>query len=188
MAGVDQRRYYCFNCLADESREVGSPRMPITPGDRLPDFEAEGIDGRIIATRRYYLRSGLVLVFTHAWPCAACHAYLSQLDQHLPELRAERMEVLAIVPLTDVLILDWRERVPHYPVALAEGSELHRRFGWLVGDETPAAAVLVADDTGTVWQAWNAGDGHQFPDIADLLAWVRYVSYQCPECWETSRW
>uniref|UniRef100_A0A7C1JS62 Redoxin domain-containing protein n=1 Tax=Thermomicrobium roseum TaxID=500 RepID=A0A7C1JS62_THERO len=162
--------------------------MPIAPGHRLPDFEAEGMDGQLISTRRYYLRSGLVVVFTHAWPCAACRAYLSELDQHLPEFRAERMEVLAIVPLVRTLVVDWGERVPRFPIALAEGSELHRRFGWLVGEETPAAALLVADDTGTVWQAWNAGDGHELPDIGELLAWVRYVSYQCPECWETSRW
>ncbi|MFN3336551.1 MAG: redoxin domain-containing protein [Thermomicrobium sp.] len=162
--------------------------MSIAPGQQLPDFEAEGIDGRVISPRRYYLRSGLVLVFTHAWPCAACGAYLLELDQHLAEFRAERMEVLAIVPLVSTLVVDWGERVPRFPIALAEGDNLHRRFGWLVRDERPAAALLLADDTGTVWQAWNAEDRHELPDIGELLAWVRYVSYQCPECWETSRW
>lgn len=162
--------------------------MPLAPGHRLPDFEAEGIDGQLISTRRYYLRSGLVVVFTHAWPCAACRAYLSALDQYLPEFRTERMALLAIVPLVRTLVVDWGEEVPQFPIVLAEGSELHRRCGFLLGEETPAAALVVTDNTGTVWQAWDAGDGHELPDTGEVLAWVRYVSYQCPECWETNRW
>ncbi|MCX2726905.1 redoxin domain-containing protein [Thermomicrobium sp. 4228-Ro] len=162
--------------------------MPIGPGQQLPDFDGQTIEGQHIATRRYYLRSGLVLVFTHAWPCAGCRAYLSELDRHLADFRADRMEVLAVVPLEHTLVVDWRDGSPHFPIVLAEGDTVHRRFGFLSPVGSPEAAVVVTDDTGTIWQAWPVGIAHGFPPVQEVLAWARYVSYQCPECWETDRW
>ncbi|MCS7255452.1 MAG: redoxin domain-containing protein [Thermomicrobium sp.] len=162
--------------------------MSIGPGQRLPEFVGETIEGQLVATRRYYLRSGLVLAFTHAWPCADCRAYLAELDRHLEEFRVERMEVIAVVPLVHTLVLDWQGTVPRFPVVLAEGDALHRRYGFSRPDGSPEAALVIADDTGTAWQVWSAGLEDRFPPVEEVLAWARYVSYQCPECWETDRW
>ncbi|MCS7050569.1 MAG: redoxin domain-containing protein [Thermomicrobium sp.] len=160
-------------------------KAPLAPGDRLDDFELPTLDGRTVSTRRYYLRSGLLLLFSHEFPCDSCLDYLSVIERVLPEIRRERMEVIAVVPIGRTLVIARpADFLPQFPIGLGEGDELHRRFGFLDETGRPAAAVVVGDDTATIWHAWCAGAGHELPEPPELLEWVRFVSYQCPECRE----
>ncbi|MBO9350372.1 MAG: redoxin domain-containing protein [Thermomicrobium sp.] len=161
----------------------------IAVGDRIVDFTLEDLGGRRIETRRFYLRRGLVLVFLHEWPCADCLAYLRRISSLADEIARARSQLLAIVPLGRTLAVHWPgEEPPPFPLLLTEGEELHRRFGLLDGAGRPVTAVIVTDDTGTVWEIWRTGDQHDLPDQLDLLETVEYVSYQCPECWDRQRW
>jgi len=158
-------------------------------GERISDFVADSVDGSTIATQRFYLRSSLLLIFTHEWPCRLCLDYLTGLDRSASAVQVERCQLLAVVPLGATLRLDWHEgSPPRFPVALAEGNEIHRRYGFVDPRGRPAAAVVLADDTGTVWQVWPEEPEHRLPEPETLLEWVRFVSYQCPECWERPWW
>lgn len=45
-----------------------------------------------------------------------------------------------------------------------------------------AATVVVADEWGEVYQAWDAADGHELPGVDELVEWLQFVGIQCPEC------
>lgn len=175
---------------ARDDRE-GYPMRPSIParGDRLHDFTATDLDGSIVSSRRFYLRANLLVVFTHEWPCGDCVRYLQELDHYRPALHAERCQPLAVVPLGSTLVVNWPEHSrPGFPVVLAEQDELHRPHGFVDERGRPSAGIVLADDTATIWHAWEARTDHRFPDADDLLEWVRYVSYQCPECWDRVEW
>lgn len=165
------------------SRPTGTlARRRVARGDRIPDFAAPTADGGTADTRRYYLRRNLALVFTHRHPCAACREYLHALAEAIGTLRAEAAEVVAVVPLGTGIAVGDLARLP-FPVALAEGAEIHGRYGLVAADGAPLAAVVIADQTGTVYEVAVSEGTHGLLAPEEIGSWLEFVSYQCPECW-----
>jgi hypothetical protein len=54
-------------------------------------------------------------------------------------------------------------------------------------DRLPAPAVLIADRWGEVFFAATVARAAHLPDPEELVAWLRYVQNQCPECEGESR-
>lgn len=44
------------------------------------------------------------------------------------------------------------------------------------------AAVAVVDEWGEAYYFADAGEGHDLPSPDDIVAWVRFLAIQCPEC------
>ncbi|MCX7622486.1 MAG: redoxin domain-containing protein [Thermomicrobium sp.] len=160
-----------------------------SPGDRIVDFQAPCLDGSTFSTRRAYLRTSLLVVFTHEWPCTECRAYLASIGHRSANLLAERCRAVAVVPLGSAIVVPRLEGdESSVTLALAEANELHARYGFVDERGRPHAAVVLADEIGTIWQVWSDDGQHRLPDPDDVLAWVRFLSYQCPECWERPWW
>ena len=49
------------------------------------------------------------------------------------------------------------------------------------GVSPESAAILVADRFGEIWHGYDFGEGHAFPDMRELEAWLRYLGTMCPE-------
>ena len=50
-----------------------------------------------------------------------------------------------------------------------------------------AAWLAVVDEWDEVYHVATIGADHDFPDLADVVEWVRFVAIQCPEC-EAPEW
>ncbi len=160
----------------------------IAAGEQLPVFTAGCLDGSHLTIRRFYLRANLLLFFMHEWPCVECSTYLETIDRSAPAFSAERCQPVAVVPLGQTLLVAWPRGAPrHVPVAFAEGQEIHARYGLVDQHSRAQAALVLADETGTVQQVWQS-DEHRFPEAQELLEWARFLSYRCSECSELPWW
>ncbi len=164
----------------------GQPVLAV--GNQLPEIRGETLDGEPFSTRQWYLRSSLVIVFMHTWPCEPCAAYLRALGDVAPDLEAERTIAVAVVPLERTLVLSGLPVERLVQIVLVDGKSVHTRVGLIGTGGEPVAAVLVVDETGTIWQAWSAEPDHRFPSPAEVVAWASHLAHQCPECWERAWW
>lgn len=163
-------------------------RELIASGARIPDFSCETLDQKQIGTRHFYLRKNLLLVFLHEWPCTECLAYLRSFIPWMAALQMERTQLLAVLPLGEVVPLGPDLHEIPFPVGLTEGATIHSCYALLTPGNQAAAAVLLADETGTLWQIWLEQENHALPSPSELVEWASYIARQCPECWERPWW
>src|SRR5690606_41996563 len=97
-------------------------------------------------------RLATVLVTVHP-DCAECSAYLESLRD--VQGRVE----------------EWDGRV----IAARATEEL-------AAAGVPAPAVLIADQWGELFVVEPAGADHAFIEPDEVVAWLRYLAIQCPEC------
>ncbi|HEX6308152.1 MAG TPA: hypothetical protein VFZ69_08195 [Longimicrobiales bacterium] len=122
------------------------------------------------------LRSGRgprILIAVHGVDCAACAAWTAR-------LAADR------APLDE-----WGARltVVAEDTGRTAAAELRAAVVQLLLTPDPASALgvhvpalVIADEWGEVYFSVHAGDGHDFPDPAEVIEWIRFIAIQCPEC------
>jgi hypothetical protein len=150
-------------------------RAPLTrPHRRLPDLALSTPSG---APRR--LRPGgrrsPVLVLVHPGGCGACAELVAHLHAASAALKEWDGDVLVITPDRAEDVGD-SPSTPSFPILLDPEQRLASALGL-----TPPA-VVIADQWGEVHEAWEAGEGHRFPGVAEIEGWLRYLAIQCPEC------
>jgi hypothetical protein len=114
-----------------------------------------------------------VVVVTHPEPCDECAAYLASWGDVADELEPGKEEVLALVGS------GWApDAAGDAPVKLlADDGVLPSR---LTADGTPVVAV--GDRYGQLFQRYDAGADHRFPDHERVLRLLLDIAIRCPEC------
>ena len=118
-------------------------------------------------------RGSIILVLVHVETCAACRQYLDKLSHEKTELTEWDAEVAMVAPVakTDAAVEHATVRVlfdPAQGVAKAAGID--------------APGVVIVDQWSDITDIYAAGKNHEFPAVADVIASVRYLATQCPEC------
>lgn len=130
----------------------------VNPAGRLPDLTLPSAPDGAPHRLRAPGRLSRVLVLVHGPECEGCAAYARELEGEREEIRAWDGRVLLVGP----------------------GEDPEGRLAAALGLRPPA--VVVADRWGQVHEAREAGEGHDFLPVAEIVSWLRYLAIQCPEC------
>ena len=145
------------------------------PAKRLPAMMLESSSGTEVSLEIPRRRSGVV-VLIHGGACAICRAYVLGLLARAAEI-AEWDGQLLVVQDGESADLQLGEDA-------AEGARVYidreRILQLRIGLAAPA--VLVADQWREIHLMESAGAEHGFVAIDEILAWLRYLAVQCPEC------
>ena len=113
-------------------------------------------------------RFSVVVCFLHD-RCDACAGYarkLADLEDDLQEVDAR-----AIVVLREPGVLD-------LPVWVDERARARHRF---LAPDAELPLILIVDRYGAAWRSLPSRD-HAFPAPAEVVATLRHLAFQCPEC------
>lgn len=119
-------------------------------------------------------RGPRVVIALHPLPCAACAAYAGKLCAAVAATKESGAVVHVVLPVSS----DTPSGEHDMPIA-CDGAVL-RDPGGAFASGLPHVAVI--DQWGEVFSAADAGDGHSFPDVEEIVDWLHFVSIQCPEC------
>ncbi len=142
------------------------------PSRRIPDFALATRSGTPRRLRAGGRRSP-VLVLVHPGACAACAAFIAQLDAASAALGEWDGDVLVITP-------DELPAGDDAATAIPVLSDPEQRLAASLVIAPPA--VVIADQWGEVHESTEAGDEHRFPAADEIEGWLRYLAIQCPEC------
>lgn len=146
-----------------------------SPRRRLPDLALPLAPGGEPCRLRAPGRRSPLLVLVHGAGCAACGDFVRRLEADSQSIEEWDGRPLVIAPedLARAEELRHRTRLP----VLADPE---RRLGTALSVRAPA--VVVADQWGEVHEVHEAGEDHRFPEPDAVVAWLRYLAIQCPEC------
>ena len=145
-------------------------RAVIEPSKRLPELSLPSLpDGRMVPLRLPGRRAPL-LVLVHPGGCEACAAFVAGVAAASESLRDWDGYALVIRPdeggAAGAGVTTLADREGRAAAALA----------------VAPPAVVVADQWGEIHLRHEAGNAHDFPSIAELVEWLRFLAIQCPEC------
>lgn len=113
-------------------------------------------------------RFSVAVCFLHD-RCEVCAGYarkLADLEDDLHEIDAR-----AIVVLSEPGTLD-------LPVWVDERARARQRF---LATASDPPVILIVDRYGAAWRSFPSRD-HAFPPPAEVVATLRHLAFQCPEC------
>ncbi|HEU4587614.1 MAG TPA: hypothetical protein VFS11_03140 [Gemmatimonadales bacterium] len=119
-------------------------------------------------------RGPQALVAMHSVACDACRRYVREELAAGAQRMAEwggRLSVVVPGRLGDAA--DFAETTTDALQVLVDAEETFTSNG---------AMVVVADQWGEVYFVAAAGAGHDLPSREEVVAWVRFLAIQCPEC------
>ncbi len=114
-----------------------------------------------------------VIVLIHEGACADCQAYLQSLNHESHEFSAWGADVAVITPALNPEV---RAVSDSFRLFIDSHGQLALETG------VTAPALLIVDQWGDVKEARSATERHNFPAVADVVSWTRYLGIQCPEC------
>ena len=147
----------------------------INPRRRIPDLALPSAPAGEPCRLRAPGRRSPLLVLVHGASCAACGEFVARLEAETAPIEEWDGSPLVIAPedLAGAGGLRSRTRLP----VLADPE---RRLAAALSIHPPA--LVVADQWGEVHEVHEAGEDHRFPAPAEVVAWLRYLAIQCPEC------
>ena len=113
-------------------------------------------------------RFSVALCFLHH-RCGACAGYSRSLADLEGELR--EVDARAIVVLSEPGVLD-------LPVWVDRRAQARQRF---LGPAAEVPVILIVDRYGAALASFPSRD-HAFPPPAEVVATLRHLAFQCPEC------
>ena len=151
-----------------------APVIDGVAGHLLPWRELATVTGRRLDLR--WSRTAWAVLVTHGGGCPSCPRLVDDLAAMAPDLQAWKARVVVLVPpaaakeptgagATDMVDL------------VVDGGDLRAAAGL----DPDRIGLLVADRFGVVWNA-DVHTHHRLPDTAELVARVRFLAIQCPEC------
>jgi hypothetical protein len=114
-----------------------------------------------------------VIVLIHEGACADCLAYLQSLNHERAEFAAWGADVAVITPALNPEV---RSVADSFPVFIDAHGQLALHTG------LTAPALLIVDQWADIKEARSATERHDFPVVAEVVSWTRYLGIQCPEC------
>ena len=151
-------------------------------GQRLPPFELPALDGQTYRYNQFRHRSNLALVFLPERPGPDDEAYLRALAQAAPELEVtdSRLLVVTMLPADEAAALKQRVGLKA-PVLLDPGREAYCQYG-LLSPSGPCAGVFIADRYLLLIARAVGSSLPETMSVGEIVDWLRYVDFQCPEC------
>ncbi len=144
---------------------------------RLPDVKLASAPGGPPAPLRPPGRVSPVLILVDHADCDACRAWLHRLAAASADIGERDGRVIVIVPAPpDQAVRIADDATKSFTVLADPDRALAARLG------ISAPALAIADPYGEIHHAAPAGDAHDFPEPRDVVAWLRYLAIQCPEC------
>jgi len=136
----------------------------VVPGTAM----TEASSGTEVSMWDFRQRSSVVVCFLHdrCEPCAGYARELAGLQDDLHEVDAR-----AIVVLNEPEDLD-------LPVWIDGPGRARQRF---LAPDAELPVLLIVDRYGAAWRSFPARD-HAFPAPAEVVATLRHLAFQCPEC------
>jgi peroxiredoxin len=194
MSAIDEFARRAFEDELDRLRMMRVAEDGLGIGDYLPDFELQGVDGRVWRSSEVLDRGPLVLAFFRGGWCPYCDVTMAALDRASAALRALGATVLGIMPgtiehvrqaaslrgLAYPLLSDPRNEYAslsgltydlspdHIRIHVAR----HRDLPQLHGDtrwRLPVPAVFVVEPSGRVVFAFSDADPSRWPDPGELI-------------------
>jgi hypothetical protein len=147
--------------------------MPSGPGGLLPALDLVSVTtGAAVDLRA--ARGPRALVAMHSVACADCRAYVRErLAPVAPALLEWGGRLAVVVP-------DGRANAAGFAETTSAALEILVAAGRAFPSDH--AVVTVVDEWGEVYFMADAGAGHELPAAEELVAWIRFLAIQCPEC------
>jgi peroxiredoxin len=160
-----------------------SASQVIDAGEMLPLFTLPAADGRLVSLWSYKQREQVVLLLLPDLVSADARRLLRAYSAAYPDFRAEKTEVLALLPLApEQLALEQARLSVLFPLlADATGETLKRLASWDAASQTPEPTVLVADRYGALYTRYSAPEAADLPAPDEVLKDLEYIAIQCPE-------
>ncbi len=147
-------------------------------GRRLPRLKLRDPAGRGFRLSRTDRRATLLL-FLHGADCRACRERLRALGEAAPELAAWDARPVAVIRASAEEAGRLREDLGlPFPLLADRNGAARARYGV----EPEETALFVADRFGEVFAAERAREADALSPTAELEAWARFLTTQCPEC------
>lgn len=155
-----------------------TPETLKNPARRLPDISLPEYGSGKARRIRGSGRGAPVLVLLHDADCAACWEYVSRLTAKREEIADWDGEMMVVLPPSSA---DGDRDPPEPPAhAYTVLEDEQGRIAASLGIATPA--VVIADRWGEIRMAEPAGVEHDFYDPGEVVAWLRFIAIECPEC------
>jgi hypothetical protein len=136
----------------------------VVPGTPM----TEASSGAEVSMWDFRQRFSVALCFLHD-RCDDCADYVRKLADLEGDLR--EVDAGAIVVLSESKVLD-------LPVWIDVGGRARRRF---LGPSAELPVILIVDRYGAALSSFPSRD-HAFPPPAEVVASLRHLAFQCPEC------
>lgn len=144
------------------------------PARRLPDLSLPEVGSGATRRVRGSGRGAPVVLLLHGFDCTDCQAYLDRLAARRAELGDWDGELIVVLPTAEP---GREEEGAWAPLVLHDDdARLARRLG------VKPPAVVIADRWGEIRLLDPAGDNHAFHDPDEIVAWLRFIAIECPEC------
>jgi peroxiredoxin len=161
-----------------------SASQMLDAGEMVPLFTLPTVGGRLVSLWHYKQREQVVLLLLPDPAAAGARRLLSAYSAAYPAFRAEKTEVLALLPLAPEQLdaVQARLGVLFPLLADAAGETLRRLASWEAARQAPLPTVLVADRYGALYMRYSAQEVRDLPAPAPVLQDLEYLALQCPEC------
>ncbi len=153
--------------LSHEPTPVVTPVVAIPGrGDRLPDLGGVSPDGGAIATRDYYMRRNLAVIFICAQ--TECADWIAAAAAVRKAAQAENGEIL--------LILDGTTDTDGLPAIVDDDGTLAARCGLGAFDRP---ALFIVDRYGTIFASNRGRDAESGLRPRDIPRWLEFIACRC---------
>jgi hypothetical protein len=136
----------------------------VVPGTPM----TEASSGAEVSVWDFRQRFAVAVCFLHD-RCEACADFARELADLEGDLR--EVDARAIVVLSESGVLD-------LPVWVDGRAHARRRF---LGPSAQLPVIVIVDRYGAAWRSFPSG-GHAFPFREEVVATLRHLAFQCPEC------
>jgi hypothetical protein len=136
----------------------------VVPG--IPMIEASS--GAKVSLWDFRQRFSVVLCFLHD-RCELCAGYTRKLADLEDDLREDDARIIVVLSEPEVLGL---------PVWIDARARARQR---LLGPPSELPVILIVDRFGAASRSFPSPD-HAFPPPAEVVATLRHLAFQCPEC------
>lgn len=114
------------------------------------------------------------LVAIHSITCPECRRYVRE------RVASAAREIAEWGGRLTVVVPDGRANAATFAETTTDALEIVRAEKDAFG--SGHAALIVTDEWGEVHFVADAGAGHELPPAEELVAWVKFLAIQCPEC------
>jgi peroxiredoxin len=173
-------------------------------GAKIPEFQLQDHDGKIVSSSDLLAKGSLVLCFIRGRWCPFCVAQMEAMNLVLPEIEQAGATLAAISPQTVKQSFFMRDQHKlRFPLLSDAGNKVARQFGFtyrvpedfkkqsiekpssispssmaMTVGKLPIPATYIIDRDGTVLYASANEDYTERPEPADI---VRFLHHLCPD-------